>query len=214
MTQIKICGLRAPEHALVAVAAGADMLGFNFALSRRQVTPDEAASLIRAVRATEATQRVMCVGLFVNEQPARIIEIVEHCGLDAVQLSGNEPWSIVAALPGNLPLLKAVRLAGAPEEQDWLDADAPQITLLVDAHVPGSYGGTGVAADWTRAAALARERPIMLAGGLSPENVGTAVRQVQPWSVDVSSGVETNGAKDSAKIRAFVAAAQAADAER
>lgn len=208
MTQVKICGLRVAEHALAAVAAGADMLGFVFAPSRRQVTPAEAAALVQAVRAAGAAQPVLCVGLFVNEQPARIIEIVARCGLDAAQLSGDEPCSILAALPADLPLLKAVRLGGAPEEQAWLDSAVPRVTLLVDARVPGSYGGTGVVADWVQAATLARQRAIMLAGGLAPDTVGAAMRQVQPWAVDVSSGVETQGAKDSAKIHAFVAAAR------
>ena len=104
------------------------------------------------------------------------------------------------------------RIDGAPSEAGWLDAHhAPEVRLLVDAHVPGSYGGAGVLADWGRAAELARRRSIMLAGGLTPENVDAAIRQVRPWGVDVSSGVETNGLKDVAKIRAFVAAARTGD---
>jgi phosphoribosylanthranilate isomerase len=173
------------------------------------VPPEVAAAIIRAVRAARHGAHVECVGLFVNEQPAHMMRMVEQCGLDAVQLSGDEPISVLDALPNDLPVLKAVRLQGAPEEQDWLMASHPHVKLLVDAHVPGSYGGTGTMADWARAAMLARQRPIMLAGGLQPENVAAAVRQVRPWAVDVSSGVETNGVKDSDKIRAFIAAAHA-----
>lgn len=209
MTRIKICGLRTVEHALVAAEAGATMLGFMFAPSRRQVTPEAAAAMIQAVRAAQHIPHVECVGLFVNEQPARIVSIVAQCGLDAVQLSGDEPSSMLDALPLNLPVLKAVRLQGAPEEQGWLESTHPHVRLLVDAHVPGSYGGTGTLADWERAAVLARQRPLVLAGGLTPDNVATAVAQVRPWGVDVSSGVETDGVKDCAKIRAFIAAARA-----
>lgn len=207
MIHVKICGLRTAEHALVAAEAGAAMLGFNFAPSRRQITPADAAAIIRDVRAAQHTIR--CVGLFVNAPPAHMLSIVEECDLDVVQLSGDEPISILDGLPRDLPILKAVRLQGAPEEQDWLAVSHPHVKLLVDAHVPGSYGGTGTVADWVGAAALARQRPIMLAGGLQPDNVAEAVRQVRPWAVDVSSGVETGGVKDSHKIRAFTAAVRA-----
>ena len=209
MTHVKICGLRTVEHALAAADAGATMLGFVFAPSRRQVTPEAAAAMVQAVRAARHIPHVECIGLFVNEQPAHIINVVAQCGLDAVQLSGDEPSSIMDALPPNLPILKAVRLQGAPEEQRWLEVNHPHVRLLLDAHVPGSYGGTGTIADWERAAVLARQRPLVLAGGLTPENVAAAVRQVHPWGVDVSSGVETDGVKDCAKISAFIAAARA-----
>ena len=120
-----------------------------------------------------------------------MLAIVRQCGLDAIQLSGDEASEVAGQLPG-IALFKAIRLDGAPSEAGWLDANqAPDVRLLVDAHVPGSYGGAGVLADWGRAAELARRRSIVLAGGLTPENVGAAIRQVRPWGVDVSSGVET-----------------------
>jgi phosphoribosylanthranilate isomerase len=205
MTFVKICGLRTIEHALAAVDAGADMLGLVFAASRRQVSPEQAALIVEAIRATPHAQRVTIVGLFVNEAPEHMLAIARMCGLDALQLSGDEHSEIARRLPG-IALLKSIRLDGAPGEAGWLDA--ADVRLLVDAHVPGSYGGAGVLADWGRAAELSRRRSIMLAGGLTPENVGAAIRQVHPWGVDVSSGVETNGVKDVAKIRAFVAAAR------
>ncbi|HEX9369607.1 MAG TPA: phosphoribosylanthranilate isomerase [Roseiflexaceae bacterium] len=207
MTFVKICGLRTPEHALAAVEAGADLLGFIFAPARRQVAPAVAAAIAQAVRAAEpvAGRRLTLVGVFVNEAPTRMLEIADACGLDALQLSGDEELPIVEHLNGRA-LIKAVRLNDAVQEQDWLRAALPNARLIVDAHVPGAYGGAGVVADWERAAALARRRPIILAGGLRPENVGAAIRQVRPWGVDVSSGVETDGVKDVAKIRAFVAA--------
>jgi phosphoribosylanthranilate isomerase len=211
MTLVKICGLRTVEQALAAADAGADMLGLNFAQSRRQVSPEQATSITAAVRGAAAGQQPILVGLFVNEAPERMLAIARQCGLDAIQLSGDEPSDLAAELPG-YRLLKAIRLDGRPGEAGWLAAaQAPAIHLLLDAHVPGSYGGTGVLADWEHAAKLASQRPIMLAGGLTPENVGSAIQQVRPWGVDVSSGVETSGVKDSAKIRAFVAAARTID---
>jgi phosphoribosylanthranilate isomerase len=208
MTFVKICGLRTIEHALAAVDAGADMLGLVFAASRRQVSREQAALIVEAIRATPHARRVTIVGLFVNEAPERMLATARWCGLDTIQLSGDEASEIAGQLPG-IAVLKAIRLEGAPSEAGWLNANqAPDVRLLVDAHVPGSYGGAGVLADWSRAAELARRRLIVLAGGLTPENVGAAIRQVHPWGVDVSSGVETNGVKDVAKIRAFVAAAR------
>ncbi|HJZ49624.1 MAG TPA: phosphoribosylanthranilate isomerase [Roseiflexaceae bacterium] len=211
MTLVKICGLRTIEHALAAADAGADMLGFVFAPSRRQISPEAAAAIVQAVRAKPAERPVTIVGLFVNAAPDRMLAIARQCGLDAIQLSGDETSDLADRLPG-YTLLKAIRLGGAPSEAGWLEPSPAQaVRLLIDAHVPGSYGGAGVLADWDRAAALARQRPIMLAGGLTPENVGAAIRQVRPWGVDVSSGVEIDGAKDAAKIRAFVGAARASD---
>jgi phosphoribosylanthranilate isomerase len=208
MTLVKICGLRTIEHALAAADAGADMLGLVFAPSRRQISPEDAANIAEAIRATPRGRQVSIVGLFVNEAPERMLAIARQCQLDAIQLSGDEISDLAERLPG-YTLLKAIRLDGAPSEAGWLAGQGAR--LLVDAHVPGSYGGAGVLADWDRAAELARRRSIMLAGGLTPENVGAAIRRVRPWGVDVSSGVETGGAKDILKIRAFVGAARAGD---
>jgi phosphoribosylanthranilate isomerase len=210
MTLVKICGLRTIEHALAAAEAGADMLGLNFAKSRRQVSPEQATEIAAAVRAAPGGPPPLLVGLFVNEAPARMLAIAHQCGLDAIQLSGDEASELAGELPG-YRLLKAIRLDDRPTEAGWLAAQAPAVHLLLDAHVAGAYGGTGVLANWEQAAELARQRPIMLAGGLTPENVGAAIQQVRPWGVDVSSGVETDGIKDSAKIRAFVAAARTID---
>jgi phosphoribosylanthranilate isomerase len=209
MTSVKICGLRTIEHALVALEAGADLLGFIFAPARRQVTPAEAAAIATAVRVAPGGERVSLVGVFVNETSEHMTATAATCGLDAIQLSGEEDPRVLASLPHGVLVIKAVRLAGADAEQGWLGTTGAQ--LHVDAHVPGIYGGAGVVADWARAAELARTRPIMLAGGLTPDNVGAAIGQVRPWGVDVSSGVETDGVKDAAKIRAFVAAVRAED---
>jgi phosphoribosylanthranilate isomerase len=211
MTLVKICGLRTIEQAMTAAEAGADMLGLVFARSRRQISPEQATSITAAVQAASGDRRPILVGLFVNETPERMLAIALQCGLDAIQLSGDEACALAERLPG-YRLLKAIRLDNRASEASWLAAaQTAAVHLLLDAHVPGAYGGTGVLADWEQAAELARQRPIMLAGGLTPENVGAAIQQVRPWGVDVSSGVETDGVKDSAKIRAFVAAARTAD---
>jgi phosphoribosylanthranilate isomerase len=212
MTLVKICGLRTAEHALAAFEAGADMLGFILAPARRQISPAALAEIARQVRGAEVTagRRARLVGVFVDAPVEQIEAIAAACELDAIQLSGAEPVALAERL-ADRSVFKAVRLAGAADEAAWLDGKQPHVRLLVDAHVPGVHGGAGVVADWPSAAALATRRPVLLAGGLTPENVGAGIGQVRPWAVDVSSGVETDGAKDSTKIRAFVAAVRAAD---
>ena len=211
MTFIKICGLRTVEHARAAVEAGADLLGFIFVPARRQVNPAEVAQIGRAVRAaTPPNRKLTLVGVFVNEAPKRMRDVAHECDLDAIQLSGDEPIAVAEQLP-NLAIIKAIRFHATAAEQGWLHSDAPNVRLLVDAHVPGMYGGAGVVADWEQSQLLGRYHPILLAGGLTPANVGAAIERVRPWGVDVSSGVETEGIKDIAKINAFVAAVRAAD---
>lgn len=204
---VKICGLRTVEHAIATAAAGADMVGLVFAPSRRRVSVGEGAAIAAALRAGGGP-RPRIVGLFVNEAPAAILATAQAVGLDLVQLSGDEPPEDADQLP--LPLIKALRLDGSAREAAWVRRAGPGLTILVDAHVPGAYGGTGAQADWGRAAELARRAPVILAGGLTPENVAAAIAAVRPAGVDVSSGVETDGAKDSAKIEAFLGAARAA----
>ncbi len=208
MTEIKICGIRTADHALAAAEAGATMLGFIFAPARRQVQPHEVAAIGQALRASGLPQPQL-VGVFVNASAAQMLAHAQACGLGALQLSGDEPTELAEQLAG-LQLLKAIRFDGSAAERDWIECELPNVRLLVDAHVPGAYGGAGVTADWDAARALAMRRPIVLAGGLAPANVADAIRHVQPWGVDVSSGVETDGVKDMAKIRAFVQVARAA----
>jgi phosphoribosylanthranilate isomerase len=220
MTTIKICGLSTLEHALAASAAGADMIGLVFARSRRQIAPEQAAALVAALRQHPAGARVAVVGLFVNTEAAQINAVIDQCDLDYVQLSGDELPQHAAGI--RRPVIKSLRLNDSPIDAAWLAlaaGDAPPAggplalapcPLLVDAHQPGSYGGTGTLADWARAADLAHQRPLLLAGGLTPDNVAAAIAQVQPWGVDVSSGVETDGVKDIARIEDFIRAARAA----
>lgn len=210
---VKICGVRTAEHALAAATAGADMLGFVFAPSRRQISPAEAALIARALRSA-AGPLPRLVGLFVNAEPAMVNAVAAELGLDYVQLSGDEPVAVVEQVVP--PIIKSLRLDGSAWEAAWVeraasrDAPAGRVLLLPDAHVPGSYGGTGIVADWGRAAALAARAPLILAGGLTPTNVAAAIAAVGPLGVDVSSGVETDGVKDLKKIEAFIGAARAA----
>ncbi len=205
---VKICGLRTAEAALVAAEAGADMIGLMFAPSRRQIDVTTAREIVGALRASSHGKHVIVVGVFVNETPEQMAAIAQDVGLDWVQLSGHELMTAADSLP--VPAIKAVRFDDHPSEQGWLEqpATCDMLPLLVDAHVAGSFGGAGIVSDWAVAARLATHRPVLLAGGLDPENVQTAVATVQPWGVDVSSGVETDGVKDFDKIRRFVHAAK------
>lgn len=220
---VKICGISDPAHALVAAEAGADLIGLVFyPPSHRFVSVERASEIVRALRAAE--HRTLAVGLFVNEDPARVNAVADEAGLDLIQVSGDEQPTELARL--HRPLLRSVRLGageGVVRVRERLTAATmmlqgreagplgQSLTPLVDAHVPGQWGGTGTMADWDAAATLSRLWPLLLAGGLTPENVAAAIAAVQPLGVDVSSGVETNKVKDPAKIRAFVRAVRAAE---
>jgi phosphoribosylanthranilate isomerase len=218
MTLVKICGLREPAHALAAAEAGADFIGLVFAESRRRVSVEEARAITCAlgepvVRAAGGThyieallrrKRPLVVGIFAGADADIVNRTAEAVGLDLVQLSGDEPWKMCHEL--SLSVLKAVRVRGGTCCEEIIAALRPGAVPLLDTHAEGALGGTGRTFDWTVAAEVGRRFPFVLAGGLTPENVGEAVRRVRPWAVDVSSGVETDGVKDVAKMRAFVAA--------
>ena len=207
--KIKICGITHLDDALAAVEAGADMLGFNFyPPSPRHIERTTCIRLVQAIRGRGLTATM--VGVFVNTPPAEVGRILDECGLDLAQLSGDEP-------PGDLALLgkrafKAIRPRDAAQAVElaavYRHRAAPP-ALLADASAgAGRFGGTGQTADWGAAALLAARGPILLAGGLRPDNVAAAIAAVQPWGVDVASGVESSlGRKDEAKMRAFVRAA-------
>jgi phosphoribosylanthranilate isomerase len=197
MVRVKICGITAAEDARHAAACGADALGFVFfAASPRCVTPAQARAIIVTL-----PPFVVRVGLFVNEDPAQIRAIVAECGLDAVQLHGDEPPAVCRALPCRV--IKGIRPRAAAELAAF--AAYPAAALLVDAAVPGQFGGTGQRADWDLARQLAARRQVILAGGLTPDNVAEAVRQVRPYAVDVASGVErAPGHKDPEKVARFI----------
>lgn len=199
----KVCGITDRAGASAAVTAGADALGFVFwPHSPRGISAAEAGEIVARV-----SEQIWKVGVFVNPSDDEIGEVVERVGLDFVQLSGDEPPSACEQLPR--PGWKALRLAPgcSPQEAETEAAQYAGCTLVVDAAVPGAYGGTGQVADWSAAAALARQRRVVLAGGLRADNVAAAIRQVRPWAVDVSSGVESApGLKDRNKLRAFATA--------
>ncbi len=211
MTIVKICGIKTLEDALAAVEMGADMLGFNFyPKSPRYVTPQVCAQISR--RISEQAPHVTLVGVFVNIPPVEILTILDTCGLHVAQLSGDEPPEALEALGDRA--FKVLRAAKESDLQDALLRYFPRIrppAYLFDAAVRGQYGGTGKQANWELARRLAQRVPILLAGGLTPENVAIAVEQVRPWGVDVASGVESEpGQKDRRKIKAFIRLAKEA----
>jgi len=225
VTLVKICGVSEPKHARAAAALGADFIGMVFAPSRRQVTLGQAKRIAaalgkgqtcaptkattEAIEAALRTRRPLLVGVFADQDADTINDIAEECDLDLVQLSGSEPWEMCGQL--NRPALKCTKVRQDEPAEAVLAAVGEWAVVLLDPYVEGSYGGAGVTLDWRVAAQVSARLPVMLAGGLRPDNVGEAVRTVRPWAVDVSSGVETEGIKDVDKIRAFIQAAKEAD---
>jgi phosphoribosylanthranilate isomerase len=202
MTHIKICGITNLGNALAAIEAGADMLGFNFYPKSPRFLEPNACRKITSVLHTDFPH-ITLVGVFVNTPVSEIRSILETCSLHLAQLHGDEPAQMVAEFNGRA--FKAIRLPVSESVYPFLSATHP--ALLVDAAVKGVYGGSGVVADWSAAAKLSKQFPLLLAGGLTPENVNEAVRQVHPWGVDVASGVEASpGMKDPRKMKAFVEA--------
>jgi phosphoribosylanthranilate isomerase len=203
--KIKICGITNLDDARLAIHAGADLLGFNFyRKSPRYITPESCAEIRSSIINHQSSIRT--VGVFVNMSANEIRSILNLCGLDLAQLSGDETPQTLAALGKRA--FKAVRLGdpqiAAATLASIVEHDSAP-ACLVDAYHPGQYGGTGQTADWGLASDLARQVPILLAGGLTPENVATAVQQVHPWGVDVASGVESApGQKDEKKVRLFI----------
>lgn len=215
MTRIKICGVTQLENALMCAQTGADLLGLNFyPPSPRSITPEDARILTDGLRTALGDQCPMFVGVCVNISAAELLRIMEIAGLDAVQLSGNEGVDVVQALDGHAikvlrPRDPAEAAALAEQFLPHAPSDARLPSLLVDAYHKELYGGTGEQASLDVAHTVKHRVPrLMLAGGLKPENVAERVRAIQPWAVDVASGVEAGqpGIKDAARVRAFIAA--------
>src|SRR6266700_820909 len=203
-TQVKICGLRTPEHIRVAIDAGADMLGLVFYKpSHRYVQPEQIRQTLEACgyfAPNDGFSLPDLVGVFVNEEASFIHDVAQQVGLHFIQLHGTESPEFCASM--QQPVLKAVHLRN-DEDRDKIEAYQEAVwRILLDTPTP-SWGGTGETHNWQLARSVAQEMPILLAGGLTPENVEEAITQVCPWGVDVSSGVETNKVKDTGKIRAF-----------
>lgn len=196
MVRVKICGITRLEDALAAANAGADALGFNFwPGSKRHIEPRAAAEIIALLPPFVAS-----VGVFVDPTRDEALRAAEASGVQWLQLHGDEPPELCASLP--LPVIKAIRV----RHRASLDAlDEYDVAgFLLDADT-AAYGGSGQTFDWTLAAEGARRAPILLAGGLRPENVADAVRQVRPWGVDVASGVErAPGVKDHEATARFI----------
>lgn len=232
MTRVKICGLTNFDDALVAVDAGADLLGFIFyEPSPRYVSPDVVKEIVASIRSQVASGRYqvsgemndvsdttqhaspLFVGVFVNSPLEHVTHILNYCRLDAAQLHGEESPEFVANFKGRA--FKALRPKSSAEagalvqkftQLPVTDCQPPFLPrLLLDAYHPTLYGGTGHVTDWSMAAAIARQHPILLAGSLMPDNVSQAIKTVRPWGVDVSSGVEARqGQKDHVKLKEFV----------
>ena len=196
------------EHAVKAGKAGADFIGKVFAESKRKVTVEQAVRLVKSVQDINPCPEA--VGVFRNASAEEVNRIARECRLDRVQLSGQE--SIEYCRDITFPIIKVVHVSDdaradiiLAQVQKWYEVMKRQKFLcLLDTVVNGQYGGTGVTFDWRIAKAVAARFPVMVAGGLTPENVAEMVREVKPWGVDVASGVETNGRKDPVKIDTFI----------
>jgi phosphoribosylanthranilate isomerase len=201
---VKICGITCEEDALLAVAMDADAIGFVFAPSTRRVSVTLARDIVKRL-----PPEILTVGVFRDEAPSRVVEMVHSAGLRAAQLHGHETVAHTKWIRERVPLVFKGFAAGDPalDHFDDFGADA----ALVDSHAPGS----GQVFDWSLAEGAPKGRRVILAGGLTPENVATAIERVRPWGVDVSTGVEVDGGepgrKDARKVRAFVANARAAE---
>ncbi|MCJ7426418.1 MAG: phosphoribosylanthranilate isomerase [Dehalococcoidales bacterium] len=212
MTQVKICGITDVSYVEALAKAGADLIGLVFAPSPRQLTPEKAAE----IAAVAKENSLSVVGVFVNTPPAKVNSLAASCGLDWVQLSGDENWEYCRQM--QKPVIKTVHISLEWDEEKLLaHLESGQRELryrypiyLLDTLVEEKYGGTGQVFAWEIARRAAEKYPVIIAGGLNPENVGRVVAELKPWGVDVSSGVESEGVKDIAKIKAFVRAARSA----
>lgn len=218
MTRVKICGIRDKAHALAAIEAGSNFIGLVFAPSQRQLTPAQAGEIVNAVK--KYSETTVIVGVFVNMPAAEVNRTASSCNIDWVQLSGDESWDYCRQITN--PLIKAISIKPGQRPEEICEYLATGVRVLsgqrcvylLDSQVKGKYGGTGMTFDWKLAQQAAEQFPVIIAGGLTPENVAQAIKIVSPWGVDVSSGVETGGVKDMAKIRAFIEAVRRADGNK
>jgi phosphoribosylanthranilate isomerase len=198
---VKICGITREDDALLAVALGADAVGFVFAPSPRQISITQARDIARRL-----PPEMLTVGVFRDEVPKRVVSICFDAGLRAAQLHGRETIEDTRWVRARLPVVLKAFPAGDPrlDHADDYGADA----VMVDSHAPGS----GEVFDWSLAEGAPVGRRVILAGGLTPSNVADAVGRVRPWGVDVATGVESSpGRKDPVKLRDFIRAARAAE---
>ena len=210
--KVKMCGISKVETIPAVVEAKPDYMGLVFAPSKRQVTVDQAKILVEELHRGYAKKygsdtehdkndTIKTVGVFVNETVDNLVTIANEANLDAVQLHGDEDEAFIQSLKErtNVEVWKAVQIRSAADAEAWIDSSADM--LLFDAYHKDERGGTGEVFDWSCLDAF--ERPFMLAGGIDSTNVARAIRTVRPYGIDISSGIETNGVKDDAKITAF-----------
>lgn len=201
---VKVCGTTSEEDALLAVAMDADAIGFIFAPSPRQVSPTLVADIVKRL-----PPEIVTIGVFRNEAPARVVEVVNKVGLKGAQLHGRETPQQARWVRHRIPVLIQAFSAGDEAIVDAHEYGADAV--LLDSPAPGS----GQVFDWTLTEGAPDGLRLILAGGLTPHNVGDAIAAAHPWGVDVASGVESEpGRKDPRKLRAFVAAARAATTPR
>jgi phosphoribosylanthranilate isomerase len=199
---VKICGIQSSEDAEIAVRAGADFLGFIFAESKRKITPEQARDII-----SQLDDSVKKVGVFVNESAEEITRIANFAKLDVIQLHGHETPKFAQEIP--FPVIKAITIS-SEEDVKKIDQYDTEF-VLIDLPKIGSEQKT---LDWSNLQQkLSRDKQLFLAGGLTPENIQKAVQVVQPYAVDVASGVETNGKKDTEKVTAFITEAKKREGE-
>jgi phosphoribosylanthranilate isomerase len=205
MIRVKICGITNIGDAYSAAESGADALGFIFyPKSQRYIAPERAKEILQKIPGS-----IGRVGVFVNQEIQAVKEIVSFCGLRLIQLHGDESPQYCAQFPRST-LIKAVSHC-ADEEVQRLE-NYPVKAILVDAHEPGHYGGTGKNSDWALALKVKKTHPLILAGGLNKENIKRAIETVRPCAVDINSGVETSpGKKDPYKIREIMEIVRATD---
>jgi phosphoribosylanthranilate isomerase len=216
MIRIKICGVKDPAHAKAIADAGANFIGLVFAPSPRQVTVNHAKKIVASMNHKSAPDTV---GVFVNTPAATVNRIADSCCLDWVQLNGDEPWEYCRELDRAIIKVTRVSRNYRPEKiiddlsyGDKILARQKHI-FLIDSNAPHKYGGSGQPFNWKLARPIAERFPVIIAGGLTPENVGKAIETIKPWGVDVSSGVETKGTKDLDKILRFINAVKNIDEE-
>lgn len=205
MTRVKICGITRPEDALAAARLGADAIGLVFyAKSPRHVSPQQALEITRVLPPFVST-----VGLFVNPAPDEVETVLQTLHLDLLQFHGEEPAELCRRF--RVPYVKAVRVKPGLDLVQYAASYHDARGLLLDAFVEGAHGGTGQSFDWTLIPS-ALPLPVVLSGGLGAANVAAAIKQVRPWAVDVSSGVESaKGIKDAARMAAFMQGVRDAD---
>jgi len=210
VTMFKICGLRNPHHAAVAAASGANFLGFVFVHgARRKLSEERGRAVVSEYRELHGERGPKLVGLFANQSLKEVNRIVAQSGLDMAQICGDESLDYLDRV--EVPVIRQIRVrVDGPRNSNVaaiLDAVSAVVAqghmVVLDRHQAGTLGGTGLKFDWDIAKQVNNRYDFLLAGGLSPNNVAAAIDQVNPWAVDVSSGVETNGVKDPDKIVAF-----------